>query len=101
MRREFEQTGAPYDASECLELMAYEALARRNAIVRRLQAELGHDLEFRIDLVSAADVVELHRALLKETTRCVGIMHDLEAAKHKASGVPDGMTSRDSDAARY
>lgn len=75
-----------HDECECLELLAYEALAQRSAILRKLRTEIGTDMEFGLDLPSASDVVALHKALLKQTTRCVDIIRRREAAQYKAGG---------------
>src|SRR5438046_2174199 len=88
MKREFQQINDPYHDCECLELVAYEALAQRSAVLRKIRASIGQDLEFGLHLSSDCDLVELHKALLQQTKRCVEVIRNLEAAEHKVRRHP-------------
>lgn len=98
MKQDFEPAANTYDECECLELAGYEVLAQRSAILRNIRAEIGIDMEFELNLPSASDLVGLHKALLKQTTRCVEIIRRLEAAQYKARGNHGSPASGKSDA---
>jgi len=60
------------DVREVLELRAYDAFAERSAIIRRLQAALGPDLELTIAEADSG-LLDLHEALLQQTQACIEI----------------------------
>ena len=78
----------PFDCSECLELVAYEVLAQRRAVFRKLQLIMGSNLEdFDSNLDYANEIVSLHKTLLKQTTRYIEIVRDLEVTEHKVRDI--------------
>lgn len=88
MKIELPHPNDPFDCSECFELAAYEALAQRRAVFRKLQFIMGSNLEdFGSNLGHANEIVSLHKTLLRQTTRCVEVVRDLEVAEHKARDI--------------
>jgi hypothetical protein len=88
LKIEFPHPNDPFDCSECLELAAYEVLAQRRAVFRKLQLIMGCNLEdFGSILDYANEIISLHKTLLRQTTRYVEIVRDLEVAEHKARDI--------------
>jgi hypothetical protein len=83
VKPELPQVDDPFDYSECLELVAYEVMAQRAAILKHLEGSAGGRPEFGIELAQADRVVSLSKSLVEETTRLVEILRRLDAVAYR------------------
>lgn len=74
-----------YDNSERQEILALEALSKRAAVLRRLRATVGPDLEMDLDMIRLEEALSLHRELLVQTKAVVACFRALKVARFAAS----------------
>jgi hypothetical protein len=98
VKRRLQQLSDPYDECERLELIAYERLAHRSAILHKLRSTLGPDLELKTDPLFGAEILDMHNALLRQTRQCVELLRDLDAAKRKSKDLNEREFGRKSSA---
>lgn len=70
----------PFEDGERLELLWYDAVAQRRAVITRLQLSLGVNLELRSEGDVPPDLLELHEALLRCTGSCIELRRRWDSA---------------------
>jgi hypothetical protein len=61
---------------DVLELNAYEAIEKRNALLREIKSLIGEDLKIILNKKYQSEIDILHQELAKQTTNCLLLLSD-------------------------
>jgi len=83
MGSKLNHSSEPFDDGERLEMEWYEAVARRRAIIRKLQLALGSDLALDPSSGVLPNLVQLHEDLLSSAVELTRIRTAWEVARSR------------------
>jgi hypothetical protein len=88
----------PFEDGERLELLWYDAVAQRRAVLDRLRTLIGPNLELQRGGDVPPDLLDLHEALSRWTSRCLELGRRWAAARSRQHAAGKTSTPEASDA---
>mgnify|MGYP001767574817 CR=1 FL=1 len=93
-----EPVGNPFEDGERLELLWYDAVAQRRAVLDRLRTLIGPNLELHRVGDVPSDLLDLHEALSRCTSRCLELGRRWDVARSRQQAAAKTSTPEAPDA---